>query len=43
MAEKQNIYAYYFNGERYDIGDKFGFIKATLDFAIQSPELKKKY
>lgn len=41
MAEKQNVYAYYFNGERYDIGDKFGFIKATLDFAIQSPELKK--
>ncbi|MCQ6535935.1 UTP--glucose-1-phosphate uridylyltransferase GalU [Bacillus mycoides] len=41
MAEKQNVYAYYFNGERYDIGDKFGFIKATLDFAIKRPELKE--
>lgn len=38
MTEKQNVYAYYFNGERYDIGDKFGFIKATIDFAIQRPE-----
>lgn len=41
MVGKQNVYAYYFNGERYDIGDKFGFIKATLDFAIKRSELKE--
>jgi UTP--glucose-1-phosphate uridylyltransferase len=41
MAEKQNVYAYYFNGKRYYIGDKFGFIQATIDFTIKRPELKK--
>ena len=25
---------------RYDVGDKFGFIKATIDFALDRPELK---
>lgn len=41
MAENQSVYAYYFKGKRYDIGDKFGFIKATIDFAIQRLELKE--
>ncbi|HDR6268572.1 TPA: UTP--glucose-1-phosphate uridylyltransferase GalU [Bacillus cereus] len=40
MAEQQNVYAYYFEGERYDIGDKFGFIKANLEYAMQRPKLK---
>lgn len=41
MAEQQNVYAYYFEGERYDIGDKFGFIKANLEYAMQRPKLKE--
>lgn len=36
----QAVYAYDFEGIRYDVGDKFGFIKATLDFALDRPELK---
>ena len=36
----QAVYSYDFEGIRYDVGDKFGFIKATIDFALDRPELK---
>ena len=29
----------YFEGKRYDVGDKFGFIKATIDFALDREDL----
>ena len=32
----------YFEGIRYDVGDKFGFIKATIDFALKREDLKEK-
>ncbi|MRX73676.1 UTP--glucose-1-phosphate uridylyltransferase GalU [Bacillus lacus] len=40
LNETQPIYAYNFDGVRYDVGDKFGFIKASVDFAIQRDDLK---
>lgn len=39
LMDKQAVYAYDFEGIRYDVGDKFGFIKATIDFALDRPEL----
>lgn len=36
----QAVYAYDFDGVRYDVGDKFGFIKATIDYALKRDELK---
>jgi UTP--glucose-1-phosphate uridylyltransferase len=36
----QAVLAYQFKGVRYDVGDKFGFVKATLDFALQREDLK---
>ena len=33
------IYAYNFEGRRYDVGDKLGFLEATVDFALKRPEL----
>lgn len=33
------IYACYYPGTRYDIGDKFGFIKANIDMALSRPDL----
>ena len=36
----QAVLAYHFQGNRYDVGDKFGFIKATIDFALQREDLK---
>jgi UTP--glucose-1-phosphate uridylyltransferase len=40
LNEKQPILAYNFKGIRYDVGDKFGFIKATIDFALEREDLK---
>lgn len=39
LMRKQAVYAYDFVGERYDVGDKFGFIKATIDFALEREDL----
>lgn len=41
LIDTQAVYAYDFEGIRYDVGDKFGFIKATIDFALERPELKE--
>src|SRR5690606_35394501 len=38
---EQSVLAYHFQGARYDVGDKFGFIRATIDFAIQRDDLRK--
>ncbi len=40
LMSVQSVYAYDFEGLRYDVGDKFGFIRATVDFALDRPELK---
>jgi UTP--glucose-1-phosphate uridylyltransferase len=37
----QSVYAYQFIGTRYDVGDKLGFIKATVDFALSRDDLKE--
>ncbi|WP_158736875.1 UTP--glucose-1-phosphate uridylyltransferase GalU [Alteribacillus sp. YIM 98480] len=41
LNQKQAVLAYQFGGVRYDVGDKFGFIKATLDFALHRDDLKE--
>jgi UTP--glucose-1-phosphate uridylyltransferase len=33
------MYAYVFEGRRHDTGDKLGFLKATVEFALQRPDL----
>lgn len=40
--DRQAVYAYDFEGVRYDVGDKFGFIQATIDFALDRADLKEK-
>lgn len=37
----QQVLAYNFTGERYDIGDKLGFVLATIDFALNREDLHK--
>lgn len=41
LNEVQNVYAYDFEGDRYDVGEKLGFVKTTLDFALQHEELRE--
>lgn len=37
---QQQVLAYQFSGTRYDVGDKFGFIKATVDFGLDREDLR---
>ncbi|WP_374723715.1 UTP--glucose-1-phosphate uridylyltransferase GalU [Calidifontibacillus erzurumensis] len=41
LNEQQIILAYQFEGKRHDVGDKFGFIKATIDFALERDDLRE--
>ena len=38
--EKQSVYAYNFEGRRYDVGDKQGYLEATVEFALKRPDLR---
>ncbi|MDD3245390.1 MAG: UTP--glucose-1-phosphate uridylyltransferase GalU [Methanosarcina sp.] len=40
LSKTQKVYAYEFKGKRFDTGDKLGYIKATIDFALENKELK---
>lgn len=40
LASHEAIYAYNFEGRRYDVGDKLGFLEATIDFALKRENLK---
>jgi UTP--glucose-1-phosphate uridylyltransferase len=39
LLEQQPVYAYMFEGTRYDAGDKLGFLKATVEFALRRTDL----
>ena len=39
LSNKQGMYAYEFVGKRYDAGDKLGYLKAIVDFALRHNSL----
>ncbi len=39
LLKKEKIYGFIFDGKRHDAGDKLGFLKATVEFALQRPDL----
>ncbi|PLR78184.1 UTP--glucose-1-phosphate uridylyltransferase [Bacillus sp. V3-13] len=41
LNQKENVLAYDFYGKRYDVGDKFGFVKATIDFSLEREDLNQ--
>lgn len=43
VVKKIPLYAYEFEGARYDCGNKLGFLKATVDFALKHKTLKKPF
>ena len=43
MAKRENVYAYNFTGKRYDVGDKLGFLKATVKFALRRDDLAESF
>jgi len=40
LNRNEAVYAYDFEGTRYDVGEKLGFIKTTIEFAMQREELR---
>jgi len=40
LMEEEAMYAYDFEGIRYDVGDKLGFLKATVEYALRKEELR---
>ena len=43
LMESQTVYAYRFEGARHDTGDKIGFLKATVEFALRREDLGEKF
>jgi len=40
LNQSQEVYAYDFEGKRHDVGEKIGFVKTTIDFALQHEDLR---
>ncbi len=43
LAERRPVYGMVFEGKRYDAGSKLGFLKATVDFALEDEELSGEF
>jgi UTP--glucose-1-phosphate uridylyltransferase len=39
LLKKEKVYAYVYEGKRHDTGDKLGFLKATIEFALKRDDL----
>jgi len=39
LLNKEKVYGYTFEGKRHDAGDKLGFLKATVEFALKREDL----
>lgn len=43
LISNEAMYAYIFEGKRYDVGDKLGFLEATVEFALKKEGLRDKF
>ena len=43
LLGREQVLAYEFKGKRYDCGSKLGYLEATVEFALQHPELKDSF
>ena len=43
LIQEEAMYAYDFEGKRYDVGDKLGFLQATVEYALIRPELREDF
>jgi UTP--glucose-1-phosphate uridylyltransferase len=41
LNQIQRVFAYDFEGKRFDVGEKIGFVKTTVEFAMQEPSLRE--
>lgn len=43
LVQAEAIYGCLFEGKRYDVGDKLGYLKATVEFALERPDLAEEF
>ena len=43
LLKYETVFAYEFTGKRYDCGSKLGYLQATVEYALDHPELKSKF
>jgi len=43
LVKEEPVFGYTFDGKRYDAGDKFGMLQATVEFALARPEFGEKF
>jgi len=43
LLKQEKIFGYRYEGKRHDAGDKLGFLKATVEFALKRPELQTQF
>lgn len=43
LINNEAMYAYNFEGKRYDVGDKLGFLQATVEYALRREELREPF
>jgi len=43
LLQSRPVYGFLFEGKRYDAGDKLGYLKATIDFAVKNPDLSEEF
>jgi UTP--glucose-1-phosphate uridylyltransferase len=43
LVEHEKVFGYTFEGKRFDAGDKFGMLQATVEFALNRPEFAEKF
>ena len=41
LARSEGLLGYRFEGDRYDAGDRFGYLKANIAFALKRPDLRE--
>ena len=43
LLKEEKVFGYTFDGKRFDAGDKFGMLQATVEFALRRPEFSDKF
>ena len=43
LAVQKPVYAFHFDGRRYDVGDKQGYLEATVEYALKRPDLRENF
>ena len=40
LNKTQRVFAREFKGKRYDVGDKYGYMKTSIEYALRHPQVK---